>query len=238
MLWMILFALLGVLSVVPMVQCMNHMPARCFCDYDEIPDERHAAPRVTRKQTILCAVLLAIIFALLIYRFGLSLQACALCLFSLFLVMISLADLRFCIIPDELLIAGCFPALLSAIPDILSGETLIERLSPLTGALIGASIILIINLMGRLFYKKDSLGMGDLKLMALCGLACGNTGIIIAALSGILAAGLWFAVAILLKRIRSDEYLPLGPFLVFGTVFTCCFRPAVDALLAWYISLL
>ena len=113
-----------------------------------------------------------------------------------------------------------------------------NKLSPVFGAAIGAGIIVGINLLGRLLYKKDALGMGDLKLMVVCGIACGAGGTLIALVIGILAAAAFFAVGMALKRIRHGDYLPLGPFLVFGTLFTLCFRPLVDSILAWYISLI
>ena len=54
----------------------------------------------------------------------------------------------------------------------------------------------------------------------------------------IIAAALFFAVGMAVKRIKQGDYLPLGPFLVFGTVFTLCFRPLVDSLIVWYLSLI
>lgn len=238
MLMTILFALLGLVSALPMAMTLDRMPAACFCDYDETPGAQHLAPRTTRNQRIVCGLILAAAFALVYARFGISVKGISLCLFCVILTMIALSDLRFCIIPDELLIAGCVLAVISGVPDIINGYGLFEKLSPALGGIIGAGIILAINLLGRLMYRKDALGMGDLKLMAVCGIACGAVGIVIAILMGILAAGIWFALGIALKRVRSDEYLPLGPFLVFGTAATICFRPAIDALLAWYISLI
>ena len=234
----LLFALLGLLSMLPMAAILNRMPAKCFCDYDEQPEERHAPPRLTPFQMIICGLLLAAIFALLYLRFGISVQGIFLMLFAVCLLMITLSDLRYCIIPDELIVAGTLLAAISVVPNVLTAPTLMQRLSPLIGAFIGAAIIFVINLVGRLLYKKDALGMGDLKLMAMSGFACGDVGIVMAVLIGFLAAGLFFIVGILLKKVRSDQYLPLGPFLVFGVLFVCCLRPAVDALLAWYIGLL
>lgn len=234
----ILFAALGIISCAAMVKIMNSMPPRCFCDYDETPGEIHNPPRVGKTQQILCAVLLAAVFAILAHRFGVGLKTIGLCLMCVVLVMIALSDLRFCIIPDEFIIAGCVFATMSAYPEILSGRSILDCISPVLGAAIGGGTILAINLLGQILYKKDALGMGDLKLMLVCGIACGISGTVIAMVIGILAAGIWFAVGIALKRVSSEDYLPLGPFLVFGTVFTLCFRPLVDSLLAWYISLI
>ena len=234
----VIFTFLGVLCIFPMKGILNKMPAKCFCDYGETPDHRHAAPRITEKQAAVSALLLGMMFSLLAVRFGLSLQTVALCLFSVTLLMIALSDIRFCIIPDELIIAGCVFAVTAAIPGVLSGGTVGQCLAPLFGLLIGGGIILLINLLGCLVYKKDALGMGDAKLMAMCGIACGVGGTVIALFIGMIAAAIWFAIGILRKRTKTNAYLPLGPFLAFGAGFTICCQPLVDRFLAWYISLI
>ena len=80
--------------------------------------------------------------------------------------------------------------------------------------------------------------MGDLKLMAACGILCGPSGILIAFILGVLAAGIYFMIGIVTKQLSADQYSPLGPFLVFGVIFTISCRPVIDAVLTWYISLL
>lgn len=234
----VIFAVLGALSALLAAWILDCMPAKCFCDYDETPEKRHQPPRLNRRQRAVCAVILAVVFAVLTVRFGVSVKSIALCLFSAAMVMTAMSDLKFCIIPDELIIAGCVFSVASAMPQIMTVPGFMNKLSPVFGAAIGAGIIVGINLLGRLLYKKDALGMGDLKLMVVCGIACGAGGTLIALVIGILAAAAFFAVGMALKRIRHGDYLPLGPFLVFGTLFTLCFRPLVDSLLAWYISLI
>ena len=233
-----IFSILGLLCAPLMVLILNKMPARCFCDYGETPDDRHKAPRAGKWAMLISALVLSAAFTILTDRFGIGLRSIGLCLSCVVLMMIALSDIRFCIIPDELIIAGCIIATAAAFPEILSGADWFSRLSPVFGALIGAGVIVGINLVGRLVYKKDALGMGDLKLMVFAGILCGAVGTVIALMAGILAAGIWFAAAMAIKRVRSEEYMPLGPFLVFGTLFTLCFRPMVDSFLAWYISLI
>ena len=234
----VVFSLLGIVSAGLLTMILNKMPAKCFCDYDETPEERHLAPRAGKWAILVTALVLSLVFPILATRFGMSLKFAMMCLLSVVLVMIVLSDLRYCIIPDELIIAGCIMATVGVFPDILTGSDWATRLSPVFGAAVGSGVIFGINCLGRLLYKKDALGMGDLKLMVVCGIACGAVGTMISLLLGIFAAGIWFAAGILIKRVRSEEYLPLGPFLVFGTLFTLCFRPMIDAFLAWYISLI
>jgi leader peptidase (prepilin peptidase)/N-methyltransferase len=234
----ILFSLLGIGCAWLMIFILNKMPAKCFCDYDETPDERHNPPRAGKWGIFTCAAVLAIVFPVLLNRMGVGLESVFACLFCAVILMIALSDLRFCIIPDELIIAGCLFATVSVFPGILSGSDWATRLAPVLGAAVGAGVIFAINLLGRILYKKDALGMGDLKLMAVCGILCGPTGIAIALLIGVFAAGIFFAAGMIAKKVQSESYLPLGPFLVFGTVFTLALRPMIDAFLAWYISLI
>ena len=233
-----IYAALGLLCGLLIGPVMDRMPPKCFCDYDETPDERHQPPRLSKKQRIVCAVILTVVFAVLEMRCGVGVQGIALCLFCAVMVMVAMSDLKFCIIPDELIIAGCVFSVIAAMPHIMTAPGFVNKLSPVFGAAIGAGIILGINLLGRLLYKKDALGMGDLKLMLVCGIACGAGGTLIALAIGIIAAALFFAVGMAVKRIKQGDYLPLGPFLVFGTVFTLCFRPLVDSLIVWYLSLI
>ena len=232
------YALLGVVSGALAVLILNKMPAKCFCDYDETPDERHNPPRAGKWAILICAAVLALVYSVLMNRMGLGLESVCACLVCTVLLMIALSDLRYCIIPDELIIAGCILATVSVFPGILSGSDWTTRLAPVLGAAVGAGVIFAINLLGRILYKKDALGMGDLKLMAICGILCGPVGTAIAMLIGVFAAGIFFAVGIAAKKVQSESYLPLGPFLVFGAVFTLAFRPMIDAFLAWYISLI
>ena len=106
----ILFSLAGLVCAGLMALILNKTPAKCFCDYDETPDERHAAPRAGKKALVLCALVLAVVFPILAQRFGLGVKSVAMCLLSVCLLMVVLSDIRYCIIPDELIIAGCILA--------------------------------------------------------------------------------------------------------------------------------
>lgn len=234
----VLFALLGAASAALMRVILNIMPAKAFCDYDETPGEQHAAPRAGKWALLCCAVALAVAFPVLYRRIGFGLECVCLWLLSVVLLMILLSDVRYCIIPDELVIAGGMFAIIGALPGVFASSDWSQRLSPVFGAAIGGGVIFGLNCLGRLLYHKDALGMGDLKLMIVCGIACGTSGTIIAMVIGILAAGAFFAGAIVLKRARAQSYMALGPFLVFGTMFTLCFRPVVDQFVAWYVSLI
>ena len=235
----LLYGGLGALLAPVGLWILNKMPARCFCDYDEQPGPEHQAPRATlRKQGWPSCLFLCITAVLLFLRLGAGIESAALVLFCAVLTMISLADTRFSIIPDELLIAAGVLAVVSALPAALAQNSLMGWLSPLLGGALGAGMVLALNLVARLFYKRDALGMGDVKLMAVCGLACGLTGVIYVAVLTLFVAGGSFILLMALKKLSPDEYHPLGPYIVLAAALTLCFRPALDNLVRWYLSLL
>ena len=218
---------------------LNKMPARCFCDYDEQPGPEHQAPRASmQKQGWPAGLFLCITAVLLFLRFGAGVESAALVLFCAVLTLISLADTRFSIIPDELLIAGGFLAVVSAIPAALAQNSLMGWLSPLLGGVLGAGMVLALNGIARLFYKRDALGMGDVKLLAVCGLACGLSGVLYVAVLTLFLAGGSFVLLMAMKKLSPDEYHPLGPYIVLAAALTLCLRPVLDGLVQWYLSLL
>ena len=82
------------------------------------------------------------------------------------LLLIALADQKYMIIPDQLVVALA----VTAIGFVPFQE---DFLSPLYGALIGGGSLLIIGTIGRWISKKDVMGFGDVKLMAAIGLVSG-----------------------------------------------------------------
>ena len=47
-----------------------------------------------------------------------------------------------------------------------------------------------------------------------------------------------FVLLMALKKLSPDEYHPLGPYIVLAAALTLCFRPVLDNLVQWYLSLL
>ena len=235
----LLFALAGAGLDPLCLLLLNRLPDKAFCDYDETPGEIHASPRFfPRWHGVSLGIFLAVCSALLFGRYGWHPVMLPLCLLAGCLGMVALSDLKFAIIPDELLILGGICAFFVALSDAIGSQMVLGWVLPFLGAPIGAGLVLLLNLLGRLFYKRDAVGMGDLKLLAVCGLAVGAGGIVIAGLLGVLLAGAAFGGLMLLKKMKPDQYYPFGPWLVLGTLLTLCFRPFFDRVVAWYLSLL
>lgn len=82
----------------------------------------------------------------------------------------------------------------------------------LVGAIIGAGILYLVRVAGNTYYKADTLGLGDVKLMGAGGLWLGSDFILIAIIAGALA-GLVHGLALIgCNWFKTKTIAPLSTF--------------------------
>ena len=101
-------------------------------------------------------------------------------------------------------------------------------------AAISAALLLMVWTLYRLVRRREGLGLGDVKLLAMIAAFLGLAVTCFAFFVGVLAAAL-FAVALLMsRRARGSDRIPFGSFLAAAGIAAIFIgRPAV----AWYLSM-
>ena len=94
----------------------------------------------------------------------------------------------------------------------------------LLGMLAGGGVFLIITLLGSLFFGKEALGFGDVKLMGALGLYFGWANILSISVMSFLIGAILGIFLIVTRVKKKDEYIPFGPFIVIAT-FISIFIP-------------
>lgn len=169
--------------------------------------------------------LTALLFALAIARYGMTLVAFKWVLFESLMVVLFFTDFEERILPDEFtlggLAAGALLALFTPVPSLV-GELVLGRFGPrlqsefsaLIAALVLAVPIWVLAAVYSRLRHREALGLGDVKLLALfgvfLGLENGIKALMIASICGSLAG------VLLLARHRSNALhfeLPFGSFL-------------------------
>lgn len=148
-----------------------------------------------------------VLFALSYYVFGFSLELLiALGIVSL-LVILSITDISYMIIPDEILIF--FGAYFLIITFFQRG--ILNVLISIGSGIALFVIMYLIMVIGNAIFNKETLGGGDVKLMAVVGMVLTPiTGIISIFLGSLLALPISFLL--LLKK--NQNLIPFGPFLL------------------------
>ena len=105
---------------------------------------------------------------------------------------------------------------------------------PLTSHIIGA-LCISIPLLIISYIIKDSIGGGDIKLMASCGFLLGISNTILSFLIGTFSAAFIAVYYILTKKKNRMDTIAFGPFLCIGFIISILYAQQI---IAWYINLL
>jgi len=155
----------------------------------------------------------------------------------------SFIDLEHTIIPDALTIPGmilaplislAFPAW-QAVPEtrgatalLFSNPHLDGLANSLLGMAAGAGFILMLLVLGRIVFRREAMGWGDVKFMGMVG---GFLGWKLVLMSNLVAPIFGSIIGILLLISKGQHYIPYGPFLSLGTLTVMIFGPDM---LIWF----
>ncbi|RME75639.1 MAG: prepilin peptidase [Planctomycetota bacterium] len=107
--------------------------------------------------------------------------------------------------------------------------------SSLVGIAFGLALIWTIRALGSLAFRKEAMGLGDVKYMGMLGGYLGWTGVLLTLGVAVIAGAL---IGIVMKLFTREPYVPFGPFLSLGGAVTLLARePLLWGLLVWYPSL-
>ncbi len=148
-----------------------------------------------------------IIFAL--WHLGLNARGLLATAMLCLLFIVAVIDFERQIIPNKLVVAG---VLLSF------GRFFFEPFWPdaFWGAIVGGGFLLAAGEVGRLLFKKRSMGAGDVKFAAMLGIFIGAKGIFVSLLLAIFLAAFGGTIAILSGKLRRSR-IPFGPFIAAAT---------------------
>lgn len=144
---------------------------------------------------------------------GLTWKAGVAVLLFTVLLGITITDFETQLIPDKFTLPMIAAGLvLSAVfPELHAKSLWYEGLGTAAAAmLIGGGILLLTGLLGNFLFKKESMGGGDIKLLAMLGTFIGIKSIILVFLLGPIVA---LPFALYSKFVYKEEVIPFGPFL-------------------------
>lgn len=201
----------GILAGNSAVVVFNKMPAHWLCDYGEEPSDELKQKDVQRIKSYPWKMAFSMLFVLAAVKMAIyDWQYAVAAVVSVWaLLIIAVADKKYMIIPDQFVILLALTAF-GYIPYQSS------YLAPLWGALIGGGCMLLIGVIGKLLFKKDALGFGDVKLFAAVGLVAGPVGVSVILMASSFLSCIVFGIGLLRKKVKRTDLLALGPYIAFS----------------------
>ena len=180
----------------------------------------------------------ALIFALLYWHYGLSVELGVMAFYACLFTIIFVIDLEHGLILNKLIYPSMVVALLLALlpQSWLTQVTWLTQViepgiaSAALGGAIGFAIFLLIALVSR-----GGMGWGDVKLAALIGLATGFPLVFVAIIMGAILGGIVAVPLLIAKKRNRRETVPFGPFLAVAAMVTLLLGSNI---LNWYLGLM
>jgi leader peptidase (prepilin peptidase) / N-methyltransferase len=218
----VISAAAGFLAGPGAIYTFNRIPARWLCDYNQKPDPGMWDERIRKKPWTVVFILVFFASSLKLMTLGYLYEIPGIVALWL-LLLIGLADKKYRIIPDQLVIALAVTAF-GLIPFHSSFQT------QLLGALIGGGSILLMGIIGSLLFRKEAMGFGDVKLFAAAGLLLGCEGTVVALILTVFSSALVFGAGLMTGKMKPGEEQPLGPFIAASVSLYLLFQPELSSI--------
>lgn len=200
--------LIGVLEGNGAVYVFNRLPAEWLTNYGETPKPELKDPYTQRLKSHPWKYAFTMLFVVLNIKLVIDdwQFAIAASLAIWFLLELAVGDIKYRILPDQLIIllAVCGVGFLpyhSGIKECL------------LGAAIGFGAMMAFALIGKLAYKRDTLGGGDIKLFTALGFIAGPSGVILIFMATALLSAGHMVYLLAKKRIKTTDTVPMVPYI-------------------------
>jgi len=173
---------------------------------------RDCGERISPRYPLIEA-LTACLAVLLFWKYGLTLKLATAFLFTAALVVITFIDIDYQIIPDVISLPGIPLCFLAGV--FVMGVPFLESL---IGLLVGGGILYVIAVGYEWITKREGMGGGDIKLLAMLGAFFGWKSLFFIVLCSSLTGAV---IGITLMAVKGQDMkyaVPFGPFLALGAV--------------------
>lgn len=176
--------------------------------------------------------LTGLIFVIFLNHFGLNTIFMVYTILACMLIIISFIDFKTEEIPDEITLPGMLVGLILSFsfPQLMQRDIrLLALLDSFLGLLAGGLSIYLMGVLGKILFKKEAMGGGDVKLLAMIGAFLGWKLIL---LVFFLAPFFGSITGIVLKIKEKKETIPYGPYLSLATIIVILWG---NKILSWIL---
>jgi len=177
----------------------------------------------------------AFLYIAIFWRYGWQWHTLIYSVFISSLIVITFIDIDFQIIPDRITLAGIPIGLICGsffLPDPFLRASALGFKSSVLGAASGFLFFYLIAFLSLKILKKEGMGGGDIKLMAMVGGFLGWKAVILTTFLGSLSGAIIGIMLMIIKGKERGSLIPFGPFLALGAVVTLFFGQEI---LIWYL---
>ena len=183
------------------------------------------------SQYFLVEFISAISFIIVYHLYGISITTLLLIILSIFFIIIFFIDLKHFIIPNELTFPLMAIGFLKSFDPNLNQTIFQNYINSLIGGVFGYLIIWLIIFFYKKVRKKEGMGLGDAKLMAVVGFWFGWASIPFTIFISSFVALIFSIPSLIKKNKNMATQIPFGPYIIIGCIIYVSFANQIKHML-------
>lgn len=181
---------------------------------------RHCQTRISPRYALV-ETLTAVLFLGIWVKYGWSPLTPVYLLVTFGLILATFVDFDHFIIPDRVSIGGMLLGLIcsAAVPELHGSVRVLDSVvSSVIGLVVGGGVLWLVAVVGKMAFRKDAMGFGDVKLLGAIGAFMGWEGVLFTIMLSSLAGSAVGLLFIATSRHEWQSRIPYGPYLSLAAV--------------------
>ena len=191
---------------------------------------RHCSTKIDVKY-FLVELVSAISFVVIFHFFGVSLTTLLFFVLSISFVIIFFIDFKHFIIPNELTFPLMIIGFFKSFDPNLNQTIFPNYINSLIGGVFGYLIIWLIIFFYKKVRKKEGMGLGDAKLLAVVGFWFGWFSIPFTIFMSSVVALIFVLPSLINKSRKMSSQIPFGPYIIIAAIFYVSFSNQIKSFL-------
>ncbi|MEG0013931.1 MAG: A24 family peptidase [Cellulosilyticaceae bacterium] len=217
------------------IKCRQRLGARVlesFSRYFDFKTKRRHYKKNVDSQYIWIETLNAILYGVSIYNLGITLQGIMICILISFMIVLSVVDMRYMLLPTKVIVAGSSVAMGIRLIGSMFYRDTDFLLQGIWGGVVGYGILALLFFASVYLFKKESMGYGDVRYLGMIGVFTSWQVVLLTLFIGSLIGSVY---GIIQLRVRKEsEPFPFGPFMSLGALISIFYGMS---LIGWYMNM-
>lgn len=176
-------------------------------------------------------VLTAVLSMIVAAHFGISWASLAALILTWSLIALSFIDFNEKILPDNITISVLWLGLF-----VNSFDFFTTPVNAILGAIVGYVLLWTVAKLFKIIRKKEGMGHGDFKMLAMLGAWLGIGMLLNVLLTAVLLALFISIILLAFKKISKKYPIPFGPYLALGGFLTMIYGPTISNIITRMVA--